>query len=247
MSDNPDGAAAVEDDARDGGSMAERKATHPDVSNTERRQRVIDDVRRRIVVGGLLPGQRVTEAELTAGLGVSRPTAREALSQLARDGFLVQEAYRGHRVAAIEPAALREIADVRVAIDAEAIREILADGTGASLAALEGHWRDYEASISDPDPLALHEAHLRFHRGVWDAADNFLLKRIWPVVEAQMTIALAYDQFTRRDAPRAHAVHAALMTAIRSGDDARIRAALEVHTIDSARELALVITTGAVG
>lgn len=222
--------------------MAQQKARHSDASNTERRQRVIDDVKRRIVVGGLLPGQRVIEAELTTDLGVSRPTAREALSQLARDGFLVQEAYRGHRVAVIEPAALLEIADVRVAIDAEAIREILADGTGASLAALESHWHDYEASISDPDPLGLHEAHVRFHRGIWDAADNFLLKRIWPVVEAQMTIALAYDQFARHDARRAHAVHAALMTAIRSGDEARIRTALEVHTIDSARELALMIT-----
>lgn len=101
---------------------------------------------------------------------------------------------------------------------------------------------EFESAGEDSDPLALHEAHIRFHRGVWEAADNYLLMRIWPVVEAQMTIVLAYDQFTRRDAQRAHAVHAALMDAIRSGDSARIRTALQVHTIDSAQELALLIT-----
>lgn len=208
-------------------------------SNTERRQRVVDEIKRRIVLGEIRPGQRIIEAELTSSLDVSRPTAREALNQMARDGFLIQEAYRGLRVADIQSDSLLEIARVRVALDTEAISEILADTTGARMGVLEDAWRVFEKATAESDPLALHEAHVRFHRGIWEAADNYLLMRIWPVMEAQMTIVLAYDQFTRTNPARAHAIHAALMRAIRTGDSAQIRTALDVHTMDSAQELAL--------
>ena len=208
-------------------------------SNTERRQRVVDEIKRRIVLGEIRPGQRIIEAELTSSLDVSRPTAREALNQMARDGFLIQEAYRGLRVADIQSDSLLEIARVRVALDTEAISEILADTTGSRMGVLEDAWRVFEKATAESDPLALHEAHVRFHRGIWEAADNYLLMRIWPVMEAQMTIVLAYDQFTRTNPARAHAIHAALMRAIRTGDSAQIRTALDVHTMDSAQELAL--------
>lgn len=220
---------------------ADRTAVSRPASNTERRQRVIDEIKRRIVLGEILPGQRIIEAELTSSLEVSRPTAREALNQMARDGFLIQEAYRGLRVADIHVDSLLEIARVRVALDSEAIEEILADSSGRRMAMLEAVWRRFEAASAESDPLILHEAHISFHRGIWEAADNYLLMRIWPVVEAQMTLILAYDQFTRRDAGRAHAIHAALMTAIRSGDRNRIHTALDVHTMDSAQELAFLI------
>lgn len=221
---------------------AGRAAAHPPASNTERRQRVIDEIKRRIVLGELTPGQRIIEAELTSSLEVSRPTAREALNQMARDGFLVQEAYRGLRVAAIEVDSMLEIARVRVALDTEAIDEILVDPTGERMERLEEIWNRFESESSAADPLAVHEAHIRFHRGIWEAADNYLLMRIWPVVEAQMTIIVAYDQFTKRDSDRAHAIHAALMNAIRSGDRVRIRTALDVHTMDSAQEFALLMS-----
>ncbi|WP_181272661.1 GntR family transcriptional regulator [Brevibacterium oceani] len=224
------------------GRAVHYSSARPPVSNTERRQRVIDEIKRRIVLGELTPGQRIIEAELTSSLEVSRPTAREALNQMARDGFLIQEAYRGLRVANIEVESLLEIARVRVALDTEAIDEILDDASGERLARLEEIWKRFESESSAADPLAAHEAHICFHRGIWEAADNYLLMRIWPVVEAQMTIVLAYDQFTRRDSGRAHAIHAAFMRAIRSGDRARIRTALDVHTMDSAQELALLVS-----
>src|SRR5699024_5537918 len=158
---------------------------------------------------------------------------------MARDGFLIQEAYRGLRVADIEVDSMLEIARVRVALDTEAIDEILDDSTGARMARLEESWERFESESNAADPLAVHEAHIRFHRGIWEAAGNYLLMRIWPVVEAQMTIILAYDQFTRRDAQGAPAIPAALMRAIRSGDPAPIRTALGLHTMDSAQEPAL--------
>lgn len=226
-------------------AVAPRAPDSRTLGNTERRQRVVDSIKRRIVIGDLKPGARIVEAQLTASLQVSRPTAREALNQLARDGFLVQEAYRGHRVADLVENSIMEIAYTRVALDKEAIAAIVSDGSGRRMEQLEKVWQEFEQVGSSDDPLVMHEAHMAFHRGIWEASGNYLLMRIWPVIEAQMTIALAYDQFTRRDSVRAYAIHAALMQAIRSQDSARISEALKVHTIDSARGLTFMLSHSA--
>src|SRR5699024_7881317 len=159
---------------------AERTSARTPVSNTERRQRVIDEIKRRIVLGELRPGERIIEADLTSSLEVSRPTASEALSQMARDGLLILETYRGLRGADIEVDSMLEIARVGVALDTEAIDEILDDSTGARMARLEESWERFEIESNAADPLAVHEAHIRFHRGIWEAAGNYLLMRIWP-------------------------------------------------------------------
>lgn len=78
----------------------------------------------------LRSGDRITEAELTGRLWVSRPTVREALNQLARVGYLVQEAYRGHRVGGIPARRVLEFVRVRTLFDQEAVQSVLADTSG---------------------------------------------------------------------------------------------------------------------
>lgn len=48
----------------------------------------VEAVRERIASGGYAPGQRLIEADLTAELGVSRSTVREAFRLLAAQGIL---------------------------------------------------------------------------------------------------------------------------------------------------------------
>ncbi len=67
--------------------------------------------------------------------------------------------------------------------------------------------------------------------------DNMMLLRLWPVVEAHITIAVAQDQVTRSDPDRAYAVHRRLVEAILSGDEPDIEAAFRSHTVYSAHEL----------
>ncbi|WP_202615878.1 FCD domain-containing protein [Arthrobacter sp. H-02-3] len=80
-------------------------------------------------------------------------------------------------------------------------------------------------------------SHIAFHRSFWEASENALLPRLWPVTEAHLTIALAEDKATRADPVRAHEVHAQLVATLRTGDMAAIEAAFTTHTMDSAEEL----------
>lgn len=60
--------------------------------------RVYQAIREKIVHGGLGPGNFIREQEVANGLGVSRTPVREALAQLARQGFVEKIPRRGFRV-----------------------------------------------------------------------------------------------------------------------------------------------------
>jgi DNA-binding GntR family transcriptional regulator len=141
------------------------------------------------------------------------------------------------RVADLEPGAILDIARARVALDMLAVQDILADATGERLERVRAAWTAYDKLPFDADPIEAHESHIDFHRTIWEASENTLLIKLWPVTEAHITIALAYDQATRHDPRRAHDVHQRLVDAIIGRDLDHVHDALIAHTIDSAEEL----------
>jgi DNA-binding GntR family transcriptional regulator len=210
-------------------------------AGVSRRDAVINEIKRGIVLGSIKPGDKLTETSLSSALGVSRPTVREALNQVAREGLLIQEPYRGLRVADLDAGAVLDMADVRVALDMQAAENILADSSGRRMGALLAAWAAYERNAFAEDPLVQHESHLAFHRGIWAASENSFLMRLWPVTEAHITIALAHDQVTRHDPQRAYDVHLKLVEAIKGGDLPTIHEAFVEHTVHSARDLVAIM------
>ena len=219
---------------------AQAPATPPALlpaSSISRREAAVAQIRRGIVLGVLRPGEKLTEVGLATTLQVSRPTVREALAQLAQEGLLTAEPYRGLRVTEIDAAAVRDLAQTRLALDRLAIQAITADTTGRRLEVLLRAWRAYQTTVEDPDPVARHDAHLAFHHGVWSASGNAMLDQLWPVVQAHMTIVLAQDQRARPGPERSRGLHAAVVDAVVDRDPDRIEAALEAHTLAPAEEL----------
>ncbi|WP_460783174.1 GntR family transcriptional regulator [Microbacterium tumbae] len=213
------------------------------VAGLSRRDGAIQEIRRAIVKGTLRPGAKITEIGISAQLGVSRPTLREALNQLAREGLLVQEPYRGMRVAELSLSAHMDLARTRQSLDLLAVDAILADSDGRRMAILDEHWQRFAAVERHPDPLLRHEAHVTFHRAVWEASENEVLLRVWPVIEAHITVALAQDQAIRSDPGRASTQHQALVAALHSRDRTAIEAAFHEHTIVSAEELVAIMAS----
>ncbi|HET7566678.1 MAG TPA: GntR family transcriptional regulator [Gaiellaceae bacterium] len=108
-------------------------------------QSVVDQVyavvRERILSGQLAAGSRLPQTSLAEELGVSRTPLREALRRLSTEGLVVLEANRGATVAkhdlgdmlnawrarlALEPAAARLAAEVRVPEALERMRRSIA-------------------------------------------------------------------------------------------------------------------------
>src|SRR5215217_1066260 len=234
---------AIDESRNDGTVDADSSGLLP-VSSVSRREAVMNEIRRAIVLGTLKPGEQLTESRLAAALNVSRPTIREAVTQLGQEGLLVQEPYRALRVADLDPGAIMDIARTRVALDMLAVEEILSDPTDHRLDRVRAAWDELDQLPLNADPVEAQEAHVAFHRSIWAASENTLLLRLQPVTEAHITIVLAYDQATRDNPRRAHDVHKRLAEAIFSRDLDEVRKALTAHTINSAEEVVAMLTAG---
>src|ERR1700676_1812321 len=87
---------------------------------------LIDQVYARILEAiidrTLPPGQRIRQNELAEKLGVSRQPVSHALHLLHRQGLVAESGRRGFEVTGLDPQRIRELYEVRGAIDALAAR-----------------------------------------------------------------------------------------------------------------------------
>ena len=83
-------------------------------------------IRADIVLGRLLPGQKLKLDGLKESYGVSVSTLREVLSRLAAEGLVLAEGRRGFEVAPVSPADLKELADLRLLLEAHAMERSFA-------------------------------------------------------------------------------------------------------------------------
>ena len=81
----------------------------------------------RITAGAYAPGQRILEQALAAEFGVSRGPVRDALRLLEKDGLVTILARRGAQVTKLTIQEVREIFDIRVALNGLRDRGIAED------------------------------------------------------------------------------------------------------------------------
>ena len=145
----------------------------------------------------LLPGQRITQNELAERLGVSRQPVSHALHLLHRQGLLAESGRRGFEVTQLDPLRIRQLYEVRGAIDGLAAR--LAAGRvktdPAGRAQLEAALRAGR-SIDRATPLArLIALDVDFHGAIYRLAGNPAIEEMiapqWPHMRRSMATVLA--------------------------------------------------------
>src|SRR3954471_13491180 len=145
----------------------------------------------------LPPGQRIRQSELADKLGVSRQPVSHALHLLHRQGLVVESGRRGFEVTQLDPVRIRQLYEVRGAIDALAAR--LAAGRvkidAAGRARLEATLRAGRA-IDRTTPLAgLIVLDVDFHSAIYRLAGNPAIEEIiapqWLHMRRSMATVLA--------------------------------------------------------
>ena len=207
------------------------------VVSSTRREEVSARIRRALLTGELRPGQRIKEVHLAEALGVSRPTLRESLQQLIREGALVQVPYKGIHVAQPTAEELRDVAEVRMPLETMAALRLSRDPDGSAMDGVREALREHLAAIESGDDLQAHITHIALHKAIWDQAASPTLRKIWPLVGSQVHIALTVDQAVRHDPERDAALHRQLIRVIEEGDEAAIVAEVEDHIRHSVDEV----------
>jgi DNA-binding GntR family transcriptional regulator len=211
------------------------------ITHSTRREVAVASIRRALLSGELVPGQRITETTMAARLGISRPTVREALNQLISEGSLVQEPYKGVRVAQPSAQDLLDVAEIRVSLETLAALRVAREPEGTAMASLHRALRRHLDALQADDPVIASRSHLDLHRTLWEASGNRMLSKIWPLVESQILMAMSLDQAAFHAPARDAEFHQRLIDVIASGDESAITAEVRDHIGRSADQVVALI------
>src|SRR4051812_4231393 len=161
------------------------------LTKTSLREQALDQLRNAVTSGELKPGTRLVETELSAALGISRGTLREALRQLEYEG-LIEAGERGRlTVRTLSGAELAGMFTVRSALGGLAASLI---STRPDRAALVQRLRDALTILeaTDGSISGAVEADLDFHRLLCRLTDNATLVRAWETLTGPIRMAILF-------------------------------------------------------
>lgn len=176
--------------------------------------------------GGLAPGSVLGEVEQASRLGVSRTPLREALGRLAADGLVVQQSPRVTVVSDIDADDIRELFEVRRALEETAARLAAERGDAAAFAALAA---EFATTHPSDDADAYYALIARFDAELDASVRNDYLTAALRTVRTHLVRVrrLARDHPERLAASAAE--HRLIASAIAAGDAALAAHATHVH------------------
>lgn len=206
---------------------------------TETALSLTEDAHRRIrsdiIEGRIRPNMHLVAAELATQLQISRTPIREALQLLASEGLVIGTR-RGYVVREHTVDEIRDIYEVRAALEEMAARRAAERGTREAIEALESLGAHTKSSVNqDRDVIVdLNDA---FHEAIMVTAGNSRLHNINQRNSEHFFNYNIARLYSHEEAADAIAGHARIMAAIKKGDgDAAAQAARD-HVLE-----ALVVT-----
>jgi DNA-binding GntR family transcriptional regulator len=162
------------------------------------REQVAERLRHDVLAGELPPGAHLREAELAGRFGVSRGPVRDALLQLAQEGWLVLEPHCGAKVAGPAPEAILPLIRAqRRMLERFALRRFFRDITAADLAAWDDILEKMRLACKRDDYPAIVLQDIALHLSFIERAGQPELLDLWLPLVARMRFAYAkYYQST---------------------------------------------------
>ena len=184
--------------------------------------RIVEDIRS----GVLRPGDRLTETELAAQLGISRTPVREAIRQLESDGLVTHTPRVGTTIRSLGHAEVSELYDMRSVLEGTAARFA---ARAASEVELENLGAIHQEMAAATDPATLSRLNRQFHVALLDSARNrFLVKAVAAINTTLLILGPSTLEETGR-AAQANAEHARILAALAARDAKAAEAEMVAH------------------
>lgn len=177
-----------------------------------------------------LPGTMLSENDLASSLGMSRTPVRAALSRLQDEGWVTIYPQRGALVRELGERELREVADVRHALESAGIqrgdptrRQRLADDLALNLT-------QQEQALADEDFPGFATLALRFHRTFVEMSGNDVMLEIYDRMQDRQYVSIVRSAARiSGDPQQVLAEHRGLLSDARRGDWAAFATHLQDH------------------
>ena len=207
------------------------------LEKTSLREQALTALRRAITTGQLPPGTHLVETELSDALQISRGTLREAMRQLQQEGLISAGARGRLSVRHLDAKEIKDIFDVRAALESLAAGELATRPDRAdTVAALRGAVSEMErwAASNLEDRI---EADLKFHRTMCHLSGNETLLHSWSSLEGSIRMSIMYAGVDRALKNMDVKRHSVIVDAIESGDADEAAATVREHMAGAAAVL----------
>ncbi len=186
---------------------------------------IYQSLSQQIITGDLAAGEKLRQDHIARAFETSHVPVREALLRLEAHGLAKSVPRKGMRVTALDPAEVREVIEMRVALETLAMQHSAQNMTPAALKAAD----DARRACDDADSMPLWEARNRvFHRAILTPCG---LPRLLHAID-DLHIASARHLFAHwrpKWVQRVDTDHAAIIQALKSKDVAAATSILVRH------------------
>lgn len=170
----------------------------------------------------------MTEKDVAGWFTVARPTAKAAVERLVHEGLLHRQTNKTARVPVLRPDDIRDLYYSRGFLE----RQVMVELARQRLVPDEARTalRQFDAATDEGTTSKFVEHDIAFHRALVDALKSPRLTRLYGALMGEVHLCMAQVQHHRLLEPATIAAeHAAIVTAITAGDEARAVAELDAH------------------
>ena len=190
---------------------------------------VFNTLRHAILKGELEPGERLMEIALAQKLGVSRTPIREAIRKLELEGLVVMVPRKGAEVADITEKDLRDVLEVRTALEELSIELAMKNMNDDDYKQLTEANKLFAKDSEGDDLIKIAEADVAFHELMYMATGNKrLIQMINNLREQMYRYRLEYIKDKSTHA-RLVDEHNRIIDAMVKNDVAAAKAAIKLH------------------
>lgn len=199
------------------------------------KERLYEELRRRIITIDLAPGTDLDEGELSAAYGMSRTPVRETLIRLQAEGLAVQRRNRGASVAPLDMATLQSWFEAGRMVQRAMVRLASLRRRPGDLEAIEDAMLEFERAMAAEDMLPMVHANERFHDLIGQAARNPYLyasyKRVLADHERISGLCYGHEIEHRAESDKELTLrqHRELLDAIAACDPSRAERVIDAH------------------
>ena len=156
------------------------------MASGNRKEQAYCEIKGRILSGHYRPGEIFSESAMVADLGISRTPIREAIRKLELEGLVLMIPRRGAEVAEITEQNLRDVLEVREALEELSVKLACEHATQAQIEEMKQAAQVFKESLSGDDVTRIAEADVAFHDAINMATDNQKLIQILNNLREQM-------------------------------------------------------------
>ncbi|MGE0153805.1 MAG: GntR family transcriptional regulator [Reyranellaceae bacterium] len=205
------------------------------------RDTIFEQLSAEIASGGLPPGSYLNEKTIGERFKISRTPAREVLLQLSSAGFVNFVPRRGAVVLSMPTQEVVSMIEVLVAIEGEAAALATRRMEATERRQMAENYAHAIGAVEEITTAEYSKANILFHDAIYAGCRNRILVGEIKKYRLKLVPYLHHNFVSRGRLRSSHAEHAAILSAIQSGDERGAEAAMRHHILNGGNLLADVL------